>query len=142
MAAHLTIVLPGRGYGAHGPAIHFPRRALEDHGAETVVVEYRSGPQTVGVKLAMEAFHRTVSSQGAAFVEEARPARVTFLAKSLGTIALAALDDPRSLAASVDAIWLTPIFGQEPVRAGAIRHGLPSLLVAGEADALHVPERH
>ncbi|HXY43329.1 MAG TPA: hypothetical protein VEH29_04015 [Acidimicrobiales bacterium] len=142
MVTHLTIVLPGRGYGAEGPALRFPRLALEELGAGTVIVEYPAERELMNGRESLAVLHRSVSTQVETFVAEAQPAAVTFLAKSLGTIGLATLDDPRNLAGNVDAIWITPIFGQEPVWSGAIRQGLRSLLVAGEADPLHEPERY
>jgi hypothetical protein len=138
MASHLAIVLPGAGYGAHGPALHLPRLALEEAGAETAVVEYPTIPR--GLPEAGErwdGFYGSVAEQVAAIVAGAETERVTFLAKSLGTMALAALPAGTTGKARVDAVWLTPLFGVELVRAGAIKQAWPSLLVAGGADGAH-----
>ena len=137
----MAIILPGSGYGALGPALRLPRLAIEEAGAETVVVEYpaQNAPRDPGW---WEELHATVNGQVEMFMSEAAPARVTFVAKSLGSIALAALSSSVALPATVDAIWLTPIFGRDSVRAGAIAQGWRSLLVAGAGDELHEPAHH
>jgi hypothetical protein len=43
LPSHLTIILPGRGYGAEGPVLHLPRLALEKAGAQAAVVTAGSG---------------------------------------------------------------------------------------------------
>jgi hypothetical protein len=143
MASYLAIVLPGRGYGAHGPALHLPRLALEEAGAETAVVEYPPVPRELPhAGEWWEGFHQSVADQVASMVAGAEPERVTFLAKSLGTVALAALPTAATGTARVDAVWLTPLFGLETVRSGAVSHSWPSLLVAGGADEAHDRARH
>lgn len=143
MASYLAIVLPGGEYGAHGPALHLPRLALQEAGAEAVVVKYPPLPWPLpeGGEW-WDDLHRAVAGEVASIVTEARPDRVTFVAKSLGTMALAALATATTGAARVDAVWLTPLFGLEAVRSGAISHGWPSLLVAGGADPAHDPAAH
>ena len=142
MTAHLAILLPGRDYGALGPALRLPRLAVEEVGAQTVEVDYAGAPPPAHDREAWEELRRRVARQIRSYVGDAAPQRVTFVAKSLGTMLLAELPDDVPLPPSVDAIWLTPIFGQPSVRAGAIARGWPSLLVAGEADELHVPAHH
>jgi len=89
-----------------------------------------------------ETLYGSVADQITAVVSELDPTQITFIAKSLGTIVLAALPTGVPLPGDVRAVWLTPIFGRESVRVGAIEKGWRSLLVAGEADDLHEPEYH
>lgn len=142
LARHLTIVLPGRAYGALGPAIRLPVLALEEVGAETAIVGYPAGAELPEGPSWWESFHRSVAGEVGALLAEKRPARVSFVAKSLGTVALAALPAGIAAGAVVEAIWLTPIFGQAEVRTGARDRRWRSLLVAGEADQLHEAEHH
>jgi len=137
---HLAIVLPGQSYGPLGPAIRIPQLAVEQIGAEVVEVHYPELPATEDEP--WDAFHSSVLDQVRAAVADARPDEITFVAKSLGTVALAALPPALLGRVPVRAIWLTPIFGQASVRAGAIAMGCPSLLVAGGADDLHAPLEH
>ena len=127
MSAHLAIVLPGRGYGADLPALYLPRRALEQAGAETGIVAYSAADD-------WPRFHAAVDEAVGQLIDERSPSRVTFVAKSLGTIALAALSREVALPPRVDAVWITPLFGEPQVREGAIAHGWRSLIVAGAAD--------
>lgn len=138
---HLALVLPGRGYGAWGPALRLPRLAVEEAGAEVVEIVYPFVPAPDD-RQAWDGLYADVGDQIQTAIREAVPSRVTFIAKSLGTVVLAALDDRAAIPPSVEAIWLTPIFGLEPVRRGAVTKGWPSLLVAGAADGMHEPEHH
>lgn len=137
MASWVTIVLPGRGYGAHGPAIRLPVLALEAAGAATAVIDYPAGltGDEHGPALVAAVEQRIrIAMAGAA--------RVTLVAKSLGTALLAALVPRLPEAAEVEAVWITPLFGDEGVRAAATDSGWRSLLVAGGADPFHHPAAH
>lgn len=137
MGPWVTVVLPGSAYPALGAAIRLPVLALEAAGAETAEIGYPNDPDD---DRSSEAFHRGVAEQVRDATAGAR--RVTFVAKSLGTMALATLDKSDVGVALVDAIWLTPLFGEPVVRAGAIDHGWRSLLVAGGADRYHDASSH
>jgi anti-sigma factor RsiW len=141
VAVHLAIMLPGAGYGTLGPALRLPRLAAEEAGAEVVEVEYPAPPAPDG-QVRQQEFQDAVSSQVSSFLTGSAPDRVTFIAKSLGTVVLAGLPPSVPLPPLVRAIWLTPLFGREDVRTGAIGKGWPSLLVAGGADNYHKPEHH
>lgn len=142
MSRHLAIVLPGREYGSLGPALRLPRLALDQLGATTVEVDYAATPPHRPGAHAVADISAAVAGQVRSLLARAAPQRVTFLAKSLGTVLLAGLPANLPLPDDVDACWLTPIFGQAAVRAGAVAKGWPSLLVAGEADELHVRAAH
>jgi pimeloyl-ACP methyl ester carboxylesterase len=137
VADRLTIVLPGAGYGPIGAAIRLPCLALEDAGAESVAVAY---PPLVPSRPPLDEIIAHAADQVARILEEHSPLRVTVVAKSLGTVVLAAAD--LSLPTATEAIWLTPLFGDETVRAQAEQRGLRSLLVAGSADSAHDAEGH
>ncbi len=140
MTSHLAIVLPGRMYGPLGPALRIPVLALQEVGAEVAVTEYPSEPgrDASGWGPVFDAVNQQVGS----LIRQHRPGRLTFLAKSLGTAALASLPPDLPLAARVDAMWITPLFGQAGVRSAAAARAWPSLVVAGGADSLHDPAGH
>lgn len=140
MASWVTVVLPGGGYGPLGAAIRLPVLALESAGADTVAVEYAGSPFGGASEPEGSEFHRAVREQVAAAAAGAR--RVSFVAKSLGTLALAALDPDVVASAAVEAIWLTPLFGRPEVRDGAVDRAWRSLLVAGGADGYHDERQH
>lgn len=141
MTGHLAILLPGRGYGALGPALRLPRLAVEQSGAEVVEIEYGPVPAADDPE-SWERLYVSAAERISTAVAERNPSQVTFIAKSLGTIVLASLPAEVPLPSSVRAVWLTPIFGRESVRLGAIGKGWPSLLVAGQADELHEQQHH
>jgi hypothetical protein len=139
MTGHLAIVLPGRGYTSLGPALRLPRLAVEEAGARVVEVNYPTVPGDEGGSWALlyEAVAEEISSLVAGGPDE-----LTFIAKSLGTVLLAALSEDVRLPSSVRAIWVTPILAEEPVRSGVIAKRWSSLLVAGGADTFHHPDHH
>ena len=141
MASWLTIVLPGAGYGPLGAVLRLPVLALEAAGATTATVTYP--PRTATEEpIWWATLHEAVADQVGSAIAHAQPSRVTFVAKSLGTVALAALDASGLVEMGVDAIWLTPLFGQPEVRRGAVERHWRSLLVAGGADSYHHAEGH
>ena len=133
MNDHVAVVLPGSGYGADGPALAIPALALEQIGIDVVVATYpawRPDPEDADEQTR---FHQEVVDEILQAVAGA--VRVTFVAKSLGTIVLSGLD-PRALPAGtrVRAIWVTPVFGWKRVGVDAAAKGWPSLIVSGGAD--------
>ena len=141
VSGHLAIVLPGRGYGPLGPALRLPRLAIEGSGAQVLELQYPFVPAADDPH-AWDRLHSSIADRLSSALSETSPSRVTFIAKSLGTVVLASLPSRVPLPASVKAIWLTPIFGRESVRRGAIAKNWPSLLVAGGADEFHEPKHH
>jgi len=137
-SSHLAIILPGRAYGAVGAAIRIPVLVLVERGATVVDISYPSvdAPPAPGTA-AWASFRDGVRRQVASAVDAARPDRVTFVAKSLGTGLLAEIAHDVGRPSDAAAIWLTPLFGEAAVREGAAGAGLPSLIVAGRADPWH-----
>lgn len=139
---HLAVILPGRGYGPQGPVLHLPRLILEQVGATVAVIEYPLDDGALPEDGQWDRFHESVHAQVDALLAEYHPHRLTFVAKSLGTIALAGLDVERHLGDLVEAVWLTPLWGRDEVRHGALHLAIRSLVVAGGADPMHHAERH
>lgn len=142
MADHLGLVLPGRGYGPDGPVLRLSRLVLEQSGARVEAIRYPLDDDRLPEGEAWDLFHAAVHDQVADLIARHRPHRLTFVAKSLGTIALAGLDVDRHAIHRVEAVWLTPLFGRADVRRGALHLNAASLLVAGSADVMHEPEHH
>ena len=133
---HLALVLPGSGYGADGPVLMLPAIALEQLGARARIVAYPNGrPAGPDGAIADVAFRDAVVSSARRLVEESAPTRLTFVAKSLGTLVVALAGDAMTAGvATVDVIWLTPTFGVDAIRDAAIARGWRSLVVSGDAD--------
>jgi hypothetical protein len=140
--SHLGLVLPGGEYGPLGPALRVPVLALEQVGAEVRTVAYPPArPGGLGEDES-RAFNTSVATTVGEMVGEIRRERVTFIAKSRGSMALAALDPSVVRCDDVRAVWVTPAFGLDYVRRGAIAKGWRSLVVAGGIDSFHDPVGH
>lgn len=134
---HLAVILPGFGYHCDMPLLYFTAAQLVTDGADVLLVDYAydSNPEY----LAANAATREVWLQAdvtAAYNAAAakRPyERITVVAKSLGTRALAHLL-ASSPAARPWAVWYTPILSDANVARELQRSGSPSLVVVGTAD--------
>lgn len=135
MTSWVAIVLPGGRYGPLGAVLRIPVLALEGAGAQAVVVSYPAQTAEPDEPWWSE-LRDSVARQVASAVTQAR--WVTFVAKSLGTEALASLDGEALAGKEVDAIWLTPLLGEPEVRSGAIELGWRSLLVQPRASPARV----
>jgi hypothetical protein len=142
---HVALVFPGMSYGHASPALRYVALALEQTGAvvERItypVVDEHRGQQPFWTPEREARFAADVlTATRRALVRE--PDRVTLVGKSLGTHALASLVDEVALPAHTDAVWLTPVFGEDAVFEAARRCRWRSLHVVGLADSVHVPER-
>ncbi|HXW80384.1 MAG TPA: hypothetical protein VEJ84_12845, partial [Acidimicrobiales bacterium] len=109
--------------------------------AQVKVVPYPDfRPRSLELADALE-FDAFVSERVVEILVEARPSKVTFIAKSRGTLFLSAMRKV-PLPSEVDAIWVTPLLGLDYVRGGVIDRRWPSLVVAGSADPYHDPVSH
>lgn len=133
VASHVALVFPGGSYGADRPLLRYPALVLAAMGAQARVVEYpdtTDAPEDEKWRLFDDAVQRTVESLvlGAT--------RVTLLAKSLGTSAIAALDAD-VLPPDTSAVWITPLFGEQDIAEAAASQPWRSLYVFGTADRYH-----
>ena len=141
MGRHLALVLPGGAGGPYTAPLLVPSLAVEEAGAEVNVVPYPEfRPRGLERADALE-FDAFVSQRVVEILAERRASRVTFIAKSRGTLFLSAMGE-MPLPADVDAIWVTPLLGFDYVRDGVVQKRWPSLLVAGSADRYHDPDAH
>lgn len=130
-------MLPGRSYTAGYPALRVPALALSQVGYDIAPIEYAGGGEvTWNLALASDwdAIVDSVLPQVTAAITGA--SMITVLAKSLGTAIAARLG---VVIGPADAIWVTPLFADAEVRAGAIATGWRSLSIFGTADPAHDP---
>lgn len=132
------MVLPGGGYGPLGPALRFPILACRHiSDGPTIEVTYPQTREDDPISTRIELLNTAVTQQVHAALEQSPTATVVVIAKSLGTRVLAAIAPTLPRERRILAVWLTPLFGVEDVRAAAMRAGLRSLIVAGTADPYH-----
>ncbi len=134
MHEHVALLFPGRRYGPEMPLLRYPALGLAQLGADVHVVDYpqvlveTASPTEDEWAQAMEFVDRAVAAR----IEGA--ARVTLVAKSLGTRVVARLARG-GLPAQTAAAWLTPIFVDPPtVAAAAAATSWRSLYAYGSAD--------
>lgn len=132
----LALVLQGGGAGPWTAPILIPSLAMEEVGATVEVVPYPAfRPEGLDLHSARE-FDEHVSHALRTILESGTWSHITFIAKSRGTLYLAAMSE-RLPCERVDAIWVTPLLGLDYVRNGVLAKAWPSLIVAGGADPYH-----
>jgi len=117
----LAVLLPGRGYTARMPLLHFTAGVVRDRGWRVRRVRWKP-PQAASVDL--------VGDELAAAVGD-HSGPVLVIGKSLGSCAA-----PYAARRSWPAIWLTPLLQLDPVLAGIRANQAEQLLVGGTVDTL------
>jgi hypothetical protein len=142
VTVHLAVVLPGGNNDPWTPPVLLPALALEQAGASVERISYGDPkPRGLGVDDSAE-FNAAVLEQLTALIGQHDPDRVTFVAKSGGTLFLAAMDGA-AIGCDAAAIWVTtPLVDLAYVQAGIVGKSWRSLLVAGGADPYHDPTIH
>ncbi|WP_432492330.1 alpha/beta hydrolase [Kineococcus auxinigenes] len=112
-------VLPGRGYGCDAPLLRSTRVLLRERGWTVRTVRWRGRAPGAGEVVAL----------GRELLPPADTGRHLVVAKSLTTRLL-----PLAAERGLPGVWLTPLLGEEEVRAAASAATAPTLLVGGDAD--------
>ena len=141
MTAHLAVVLPGGNNDPWTPPVLLPSLALESAGAVVERISYgEPRPRGLGLEDSSQ-FNAAVLEQLVALIHQHEPDRITFVAKSRGTLFLAAMDEP--ISCEVAAIWVTtPLVDLQYVGRGIVGKAWRSLLGAGSADPYHDATTH
>jgi predicted alpha/beta-hydrolase family hydrolase len=137
-ARHVAILLPGLGYSCDLPLLYYPSRLLLARGADVLRVEY-AYQQREDFRTA------TADEQGRWVVADVTAAchavlaqrdyeQITFVAKSLGTLALGPVLTADQRLARAHVVWLTPLLRSDHLRAHMAQWGGHSLFVIGTAD--------
>ena len=139
-AETLALILPGAGYTALGPVIHYPRLWALENGIDTLTVDYRAS----GKMAWQEATDYTAACALAVFdamsADHTYP-NVMVIGKSLGTRAMGPLLEQRPALRSATCVWLTPIFADNGMMDVIQRYRPPSLFVVGTDDPSYDEER-
>src|SRR5438445_4408554 len=119
------------------PLLYYPLRLLLAGGADVLRVEYAYQQRAdLGAASAAEQERRVVADVTAAcqaVLSQRAYEQVTFVAKSLGTLALGPVLTADARLARARAVWLTPLLRIDHVRAHIARWGGHSLFVIGTA---------
>ena len=139
-AQTLALILPGAGYTALGPVLHYPRLWALENGIDTLTVDYRAS----GRMGWQEAADFTAACALAVFDAMARDhsyPHFMVIGKSLGTRAMAQLLEQRPALQAAICVWLTPIFADNAMMEAIDRYRPKSLFVAGTDDPSYDAER-
>jgi len=119
-ASHLGIIFPGMGYTAQMPLLYYARRVLLAEGADVMAVEQVYAREQGFLECSREEQRAWVRADAAAawktVTSQQEYERVTLIGKSLGTWAMADLLEIDPPAGRAEAIWLTPLLGENWVR--------------------------
>src|SRR5437764_5532593 len=120
-ARHVAILLPGLGYSCEMPLLYYPSRLLLARGADVLRVEYAYQLRAdFKAAIAAEQERRVVADVTAAcqaVLSQRAYEQVTFVAKSLGTLALGPVLTADARLARAHAVWLTPLLRIDHMRA-------------------------
>lgn len=135
----LAIILPGVGYTAQAPLLHYSRGVFLKKGFDVLQVNYRY-PKEVFSALTDKEFTSDVLSAIDAAAKEHRYTKLTIIAKSIGTIALAhLLDEPGYQ--NADVIWLTPLLKNSDVYSVLLENSNRGLCIIGDRDPHYDPKK-
>lgn len=136
-AGHLAIVLPGLSYRCDAPLLWYSTKALISLGADVLWVEYAYDLRSDWVESDGRARKDWLFDDAVAATKAAMGARyeqVTFVGKSLGTLAMGHLLSTQKFPDRTKAAWLTPVLSDPDLRRQLEAVRLPSLLVIGAKD--------
>lgn len=135
---HLALVLPGRGYNAHMPLLHYPAELMVFKGADVLRVDYAYDQNAEFQSSEVDEQMRWLFADVAAVYQMGLAQRdyeqITIIGKSLGTLAMGHLLTTQSMPTTVNAVWLTPLVRFEHLRQQIEQFGGHSLFVIGTAD--------
>lgn len=138
---HVAIVLPGLGYTADMPLLHYPARLLLQAGADLLAVDYAYSRRADFTALPQDEQRQwlvaDVSAACRAALAQGPYRQITLLGKSLGTVAMARLLDTEAALEHARTVWLTPVLTDDRVWAQLRREGRPSVVAIGTADPLY-----
>lgn len=136
---HLAILLPGVGYTCDMPLLYYAEFLLLSRDADVLRVDYSYNRRPDLREASQEELSRRLFADTSAALRAGLAQRtyreVTFVGKSLGTLAMGHLLAPEHRPTqTIRAVWLTPILSDTRVREHLMRDHRSSFLAIGTAD--------
>lgn len=139
----LMIVLPGSGYTAQAPLLHYAKHFSVQLHYDLLQVTYdyndKAYDDFTNEELG-EAIKYDVNTVIDAILEKKSYLNYCFIAKSLGTIGLST-EMNREEFKNAKAVWLTPLIHREDVLASLVKSQQKGLSIIGDADRIYSEER-
>lgn len=140
-SAVLALLVPGYGYRATMPLLHYSERALQWRGADVLRLELAYDVDPGYARADAPARRARLRGDAERALAAARSERsydrIVLVGKSLGTLALTDLLTGPVAGADVGCVWLTPLLNDDGLRHAAQALRPPSLTVIGSADPLY-----
>ncbi|WP_052342594.1 hypothetical protein [Bacillus sp. EB01] len=139
-AGGLAIVLPGMGYTAQAPLLHFATGIYFEAGSDVLHVNYKYSRDEMEA-LSGEEFEGDVRAVIDHVLSESTYHDFSLIGKSIGTKALCyLLKDERF--GSARTLWLTPLLHSDHVFEMMSSGGRDGLVVIGDQDSFYMEERY
>ncbi|MDG5473484.1 alpha/beta hydrolase [Jeotgalibacillus sp. ET6] len=139
----LVIVLPGLGYTAQAPLLHYTTGIYINRGFDVLQVNYRySSPdydhfdQSELIKALNFDIHTVINT----LLENESYEDYYLIGKSLGTIAVSSLLKMETFS-QAKTVWMTPLLHKDDVRAAMLNHHAEGLCFIGSEDPYYQEER-
>lgn len=134
---HLGIIFPGVGYSSQMPALYYPTEVLLTIGADVLRLDHHYQRPDFQA-LADEEKTRWLEADALAVLKAALALkaykRLTFVGKSIGTVALARILPELATLDNTDFVWLTPLLKRKGLKEVIAGHSHKALFVIGSDD--------
>jgi hypothetical protein len=141
---NLAILLPGNGYTTSHPLFHYSTGLFITKEFDVLAVNYQYNSPTYDKysnEELCEAIKLDVNTVLTTALKDKNYENITFVAKSLGTIALAS-EITKMKYAQAKAVWLTPLIQRDDVYNAMLTSKNRGLSVIGDKDRCFIEERY
>jgi hypothetical protein len=135
----LAIILPGVGYTAQAPLLHYSSDVFLKKECDVLKVNYRY-PKEVFSALTDEEFTSDVQLVIDTATKEHTYSKLIFVAKSIGTIALSHLLH-KTAYQNAHTIWLTPLLKNNHIYTSLLEKTTTGLCIIGDKDPHYDPKK-
>jgi len=143
-ASKLAILLPGAGYTAQAPLLHYSTGVFSHKSVDVLQVNYTYNDRfydSFTMDELVEAIKHDVGTVIDKVLEENSYDGYYLVGKSLGTIAMASLLD-KEIFHNAKAVWLTPLLNRDDVFESMLHSRNESLCFIGDDDTHYNAERY
>ncbi|MCM3721392.1 alpha/beta family hydrolase [Solibacillus isronensis] len=143
-ASKLAILLPGAGYTAQAPLLHYSTGVFSHKSVDVLQVNYTYNDKfydSFTMDELVEAIKHDVGTVIDKVLEENSYDGYYLVGKSLGTIAMASLLD-KEIFHNAKAVWLTPLLNRDDVFESMLHSRNESLCFIGDDDTHYNAERY
>ncbi|WP_172368986.1 alpha/beta hydrolase [Sporosarcina jiandibaonis] len=143
-SSNLAIILPGAGYTAQAPLLHYSTGVFLHKSFDVLQVNYQYNKKIYD-DFTMEEISDAIKLDVKTVLEEVLISKTYenyyLIGKSLGTIAMS-YELKRECFKNAKAIWLTPLIQREDVLNAMVRSKNKSLCIIGDKDPCYIEERY